>query len=125
MTTFVVFIVALILLIALVTLKGLELSSGRVFILTNLFLKCDSWFLKVWSNLVSGFKKINWSNTCLIFQRIFVSIRRLIVSIKRRFDHKQSHFFIKRDHSSSKKGAVSFFLKDVAEYKKQLRDGGK
>jgi len=124
MTTFVVFIVALIFIVSLLLIKKAELSSGRVFFLTNIFAKCDGWFLGVWSKVVIWFKKINWPNTCLIFQKIFASIRKLIISIKRRFDHKQSHFFTKHEHglSNNKKGPVSFFLKDVAEYKKSLRD---
>jgi hypothetical protein len=48
----------------------------------------------------------------------------LIIAVKRRFDHKQAHFFTKREHGPMRnRGSVSFFLKDVSDYKKKLREG--
>jgi hypothetical protein len=48
----------------------------------------------------------------------------MAVAIKRRFDHEQSHFFTKREPPVAKrKGSVSFFLKNVSDFKKSLREG--
>ena len=67
---------------------------------------------------------MNFRNTRLIFSWIVASIRKTAIVIKRRFDHEQSHFFTKREPKAPKnKSSVSFFLKDVSDYKKKLREG--
>ena len=66
---------------------------------------------------------VSFKNIKLIFSWIIVSIRKSAVIVKRRFDHKQSHFFTKKEHDVFKnKGSVSFFLKSVSDYKKSLGD---
>jgi hypothetical protein len=126
MTTFVVFIISLVLIILLFTMKGLEIYHGRKIILEELFLKCDAWIHKTSLKIKYWWSHVNFKNMRLIFSWIIVNIRKLVVSIKRRFDHKQSHFFIKREYDVSKKNnSVSFFLKDVSDYKKSLREEGR
>ena len=70
--------------------------------------------------------QVNSKNTRLIFSWIIVNIRKFIIKIKKRFDNKPSGFFIKKEQCSNinlnSRGTVSFFLKNVSEHKKQLRE---
>ena len=123
MITLVVFLIALALLIFSVVMKNVELKYGRKIFLASLFEKCDVVIFKVLASLKLWWGHVNFKNTKLIFSWIIVSIRNSVTAMKRRFDHKQSHFFTKRDHDISKhKGSVSFFLKDISEHKKSLRE---
>jgi hypothetical protein len=125
MLTFVVFITSLVLIIALFVMKSLDVSYGRKIFLEDFFIKCDAWILKLILKIKLWWGHINFKNTKLIFSWIVVSIRKIIISIKRRFDHKQSYFFTMKDNDALKNnGSVSFFLKHVSEYKKSLRDSG-
>ena len=124
MTTFVVFIISLILIILLFIMKSFEIYHGKKIFLEELFLKCDAWFLKILLRIKFWWSHVNFKNTKLFFSWIINNISQLAISVKRRFDHQQSHFFTKREHDVLKnKGSVSFFLKDVADYKKSLREG--
>ena len=105
-------------------MKSFEIYHGKKIFLEDFFLKCDDLIHKISLKIKYWWSHVNFKNTRLIFSWIIGSIKNLAISIKRRFDHKQSHFFIKREHPVSKnKGSVSFFLKNVSDYKKSLRDG--
>ncbi len=124
MINLIIFVVALGLLIFSFVMKHIEMSRGRKIFLTTFF----TWADRVIWQLINWFKKI-WSratlkNSWLLFSQIAASIKKLITQIKRRFDHKHSPFFVKREtHLNKNKGTVSFFLKDVSDYKKTLREG--
>jgi len=123
--TFIVFIVSLGLIVLLFAIKNLEIYHGRKIFLENLFSKCDVLILKIILKIKFWWSHISFKNTKLIFSWVIVNTKKLIITIKRRFDHKQSHFFTKRDHNISiNKNSASFFLKHMAEYKKGLREGG-
>lgn len=123
MITFGVFIVSLILLILLFTIKSLEIFYGRRMFLERQFNIFDIWIYKVLLKIKYWWSHVSFKNIKLIFSWIIASIRKSAIVIKRRFDHKQSHFFTKRDHDVFKsKGSVSFFLKSVSDYKKSLGD---
>ena len=125
MLTFVTFAISLTLLVLLFVMKSFEISYGKKIFLEDLFLKCDAWILKVLLKIKLWWGHVNLKNTKLVFSWIILGTRKLILAIKRRFDHEQSHFFVKRDHDILKnKGSVSFFLKNVSDYKKSLREGG-
>ena len=122
MLTLVVFIVSLVLLVLLFVVKSLDIFYGRKILLEDLFLKFDAWIAKILHKLSLWWSHVNFKNTKLIFSWIIAKIRKLIINTKRRFDHEQSEFFTKRDyHVSKNKSSVSFFLKDVSDYKKKLR----
>ena len=123
MLTFIAFIVSLSLIILLFVMKNYEVNHGKKIFLEDLFLKCDDLISKALTKIFIWWSHVSFKNTKLIFSWIIANIKRLVIAIKRRFDHKQSHFFSRRDHSSSKsKGSTSFFLKDVSDYKKSLRE---
>ncbi len=108
----------------LLTIKGRETSLGQKSFFSVFFFRGDLKLLKFYLKLKLWWGHINFKNTKLILAWIMVNMHKLIIGIKRKFDHKQSHFFTQKDHDMTKnKGSVSFFLKDVAEYKKSLREG--
>ena len=124
MYTLVIFVISLVLLVLLFMMKNLEISHGRKIFLEKFFIKCDNKISNFLRKIKFWWSHINFKNTKLIFSWIIVSIRKLIIAVKRRFDHKQSHFFTKREPEVLKnKGSVSFFLKHVSDYKKSLREG--
>jgi len=124
MAAFVTFVVSLVLIISLFIMKGLEIYYGRKIFLENIFLRSDAGLFTAGLKIKYWWSHINFKNIRLIFFWIIVNIRKLVIITKRRFDHQQSHFFVKRDISPSKnKESVSFFLKNVSDYKKSLREG--
>jgi hypothetical protein len=123
MFTFIVFIIFLGILLFLFTMKGIEIFYGRKMFTLKWFEASDIFLLKLIIKIRIWWGHLNLKNVILIFSLIVASIRKLIITLKRRFDHKQVHFFTKREHNITKnKGAVSFFLKDVSDYKKKLRE---
>lgn len=124
MFTLVIFILALVLVVLLFIMKSLEIYYGRKLFLERQFENFDAWIrkglLKVWF----WWSHINFKNSKIAFSWLINTIRQAVVVVKRRFDHKQSHFFTKRDtHITRNKSSVSFFLKNVSDYKKSLREG--
>ncbi len=67
--------------------------------------------------LVSKMKFKNF-HRFIIFVASFT--HREFIYLKRKFDSNQPKFFLKQHKSDSPKGSVSFFLKDVSDYKKEL-----
>jgi hypothetical protein len=123
MFSLIIFIISFFFIFTIFLIKGLEIYYNKVFFLTNLLKKADNFILKIISNIKTYISHLNFKNIQLIFSWIMVNISKLIRNIKRRFDHKHSHFFSKRDYLDTKnKGSVSFFLKDVSDYKKSLRE---
>ncbi len=125
MFSFITFLISLILLSFLFLIKGLEIYYGKKIFLESLSLKCDNLILGIILKIKYWWSHVNFRNTKLIFSWIIARIKQLIIAIKRRFDHKQSHFFTKRIDTNipNNKGSVSFFLKNVSDYKKSLREG--
>ncbi len=125
MITFVVFIISLALLVLLFVIKSLEIFYGRKMFLERQFENFDAWIFKILLKIRYWWSHVNFRNIRLISSWILASIRKSVIAVKQRFDHKQSHFFAKRDHDIFKnKGSVSFFLKSVSDYKKSLGEGG-
>ena len=124
MSTFVVFIIALVLIAFLFVQKSFEISYGKKILLENAFIKCDRWIHNLLLKIKYWWSHVNFKNTKRVFVWLATNMRRLLVAVKRRLDHKQSSFFTKREYRAPKnRGSVSFFLKDVSDYKKSLREG--
>ena len=68
------------------------------------------------------FSKIKIKNFHKLFIKIINFIKREIVYLKRKFDSKQPKFFLKPQKNNSGKNSVSFFLKNVSEYRDSLRN---
>lgn len=124
MFTLVTFIISLLLIILLFIIKALEIYYGRRVFLERQFENFDAWIHQLTLKLKYWWSHINFKNTRLVILWIIEKTHKLIISIKRRFDHKQAHFFVKRNLDITKhKNSPSFFLKDVSDYKKKLREG--
>ena len=118
------FIISLVLLILLFVMKSLELSRGRKIFLERQFENFDAWIHRSLLQIKFWWSHITFKNTKLVITFIALKIRKFAVMVKQRFDHKQSYFFTKKENPIHKsKGSVSFFLKNVSDYKKSLRDG--
>lgn len=126
MVTFAVFIISLLLIIFLFVIKRREISTGQKIFLEEFFLSCDRLILNIISKIKFWWSHVNFKNLHLLFSWLIVNLKKIVISLKRRFDHQQSHFFAKKDNLATKsKGPVSFFLKDVSDYKKSLRENKK
>ena len=125
MFTLIVFIISLILILVLIVIRNAVLDRGRGNLIFRFYSLSDSKLIRFSNSVKVYWSHVNFKNTKLIFSWITASIRKLVVKIKRRFDHKQSSFFIKREYEnySKKKGSVSFFLKNISDHKKNLREG--
>jgi len=120
MILFVVFYTSLFLVIVFLTLKYLELRYERKPIMTKVICMGDEHCHKAVKKTKSIVLKIKFKN----FQKLVLIIatwtRKEIIYLKRRFDSKQPKFFLKPVSSpadNTKKGSVSFFLRNVSEYK--------
>jgi hypothetical protein len=122
MFTLVTFITSIALILILVTIKNIESKSGKTFGLTNFFSRFDIQIVRAFKALRVWWSHVNFNNLKLIFSKIVVSIRKVVTMFKRRFDHKHSPFFTKKEHGKNK-ASVSFFLKDISDHKKSLREG--
>jgi hypothetical protein len=123
MLSLIVFVVCLVLITFLFLIKGIEIYYGKKIMLERFFLKCDHFISLSISKIKFWVKQITLKNIKLIFSWIMVSIGKMVIAVKRRFDHQQSHFFTKRERPVSKnKNSVSFFLKHVSDYKKTLKE---
>lgn len=124
MFTLVTFIISLVLIVLLFAQKSLEIYYGRRVFLERQFENLDIWIHKIILEIKFWWGHVNFKNTKMVFLWIVTGTHKLIIAIKRRFDHKQSHFFTKRNLDTSKhKNSPSFFLRDVSDYKKSLREG--
>ncbi len=123
MINLIIFLVALALIVFSLIMKNIELTRGRKIFLASLFAWSDQVIFKAIAWLKYFWSMLTFRNAKLLFIWIIASIRTLVTRVKRRFDHKHSPFFVKKDnHLTKNKGSVSFFLKDVSDYKKTLRD---
>ncbi len=118
MFSLIIFIISLVSILFIFLVKALEIKSNKVFPLTKFLSRFDNSLLSFLKKTILFLKYINFRNLYLLFSWILFNINKQIKNIKKRFDHKHSHFF-------SKKGSVSFFLKDVSDYKKSLRENKK
>ena len=121
MITLSVFIISLALIIFSLVMKSIELKRGRKIFLASLFAKSDiliyrflGWLKNVWNDLT-------WSKIISVTNLIISWVRSKVYQIKSRLDHKHAPFFVKPGESKNK-GSVSFFLKNVSDYKKTLRE---
>lgn len=123
MFIFVLFLISLVLILFIFAVKGIEAHYSKTIFLTKLLAKGDNFILENLQKSKQILSHINLKNLGLIFSWIIVSISKLIIRVKRHFDHKQAHFFLKKDIDGSKdKAPVSFFLKNVSDYKKSLEE---
>ena len=118
------FYVSLILIISFFGIKLFEVKHNEKHAFSKILSKGDDYCHDTISKSRKIFSKIKFKN----FQKLYFIIlnwaKKEMVYLKRRFDSKQPRFFLSpvTKHDIHKKGSVSFFLKNVSEYKESLRD---
>lgn len=120
------FYTSLALLIGFFTIKYLEADSDEKHILSEIICMGDEYCHEGVKKTRNLFSKIKLKNFQRLFVRTLAWLRDESIYLKRRFDSKQPSFFLKQTNKIdiNKKGSVSFFLKNVSEYKNSLKDKG-
>jgi hypothetical protein len=123
MLAFAIFIISLVLITLLFFMKSLEIYHGRKIFLEKQFENFDNWIHRLVLKIEYWWSHVNFVNTKRVMLWVAKKTHKFAIVVKRRFDHEQSHFFTRKEVNINRaKRDPSFFLKDVSEYKKKLRD---
>jgi hypothetical protein len=116
------FYISLFFLVVMLTVKsfGFSILNHEIFIKfvkkSDVFFHISIKVLKYW------FCKIKFKNFHRLVVIIVNFIKREMIVLKRKFDSKQPKFFLKpQKNGVPNKDSVSFFLKNVSDYKDTLR----
>jgi|GEM_PF-1914701 len=121
MFSLVIFSLALFISILMIGIKVWELSVDRKSSLSMFLMKGDKYVVSFFKRTRLYWSYVNFHNTHWLFFKIVNGIRDRVVNLKRKFDHEQSHFFVKKDHDPLRhKHGASFFLKDISAHKKTI-----
>ncbi|MEI6528190.1 MAG: hypothetical protein WCO10_00775 [bacterium] len=125
MTTIIIFISAVVLLAFLALSRVFALASGRGNMIVDFVAKGDKYILLLKRRLHENKHHLTIPGLSRLTIKVAEKTKKKMVSVKRRFDHQQSHFFVKRDqHLHQPKGSASFFLKHISEHKKTIQGQG-
>jgi hypothetical protein len=118
------FYVSLILIISFFGIKLFEVKHNEKHAFSKILSKGDDYCHDTIKKSRKVFSKIKFKNFQKLYFIILNWIKKEMVYLKRRFDSKQPRFFLSpvTKHDIHKKGSVSFFLKNVSEYKESLKD---
>lgn len=121
--TLVLFYISLVLIVVMLTAKYFEVSIVDNRTTKKVLHKSDKYCHSIICLLRFFLSKIKIKNFNRLFLLIINFIKREMVYLKRKFDSKQPKFFLKpQKNNSNNKSSVSFFLKNVSEYKDTLRN---
>jgi hypothetical protein len=118
------FYVSLILIISFFGIKLFEVKHNEKHAFSKILSKGDDYCHDTIKKSRKVFSKIKFKNFQKLFYIIVGWLRKEMVYLKRRFDSKQPRFFLSpmTKQDIHKKGSVSFFLKNVSEYKDSLKN---
>jgi len=119
----VLFYTSLVLIIAMLAMKYFDVHIVRHEVISNIICEND----KRCHEVVGATKKVVSKIKLKNFHRFTVAVAHIIkketIYFKRKFDSQQPKFFLKPQKTvNSNKGSVSFFLKNVSEYKDSLKN---
>ncbi len=90
--------------------------------ISNIVCENDAHCRKIYHHSKNIFSKIKFENFHRLTVRTADFIKKEIIYLKRKFDSKQPAFFLSPQKPSHlKKNSVSFFIKNVSDYKNSLR----
>jgi len=118
------FYISLVLILGFFAVKLFEVRNNEKHAISKIICKGDDYCHETIGKARGIFRKIKIKN----FQRVTIKlidwVKKEMVYLKRRFDSKQPKFFLTQmpKHDIHKKGSVSFFLKNVSDYKNSLRN---
>jgi hypothetical protein len=118
------FYISLVLLVGFITIKSLEVYYDRQHVLSKVICKGDDYCHEAVGKTKHFISKIKFKNFHKLAVLIAEFTKREAIYLKRRFDSKQPKFFIKPSNKPDlhKKSSVSFFLKNVSDYKNSLKN---
>jgi hypothetical protein len=121
--TEILFISSFILLGAFIGVKYFEFVKNRQTSLTKYIASGDHHLIGFGKHLKKEISYINWRNFVLLSIFIWREIKFFSLSFKKRFDSKQSKFFVAvaGEKDLSKRGKPSSFLKSISEHKDKIR----
>jgi hypothetical protein len=117
------FYISLVLIIGFFAIKFFEIYFDRKHIVSKVICQGDEYCNEAVVKTRHTISKIKFKN----FQKLAIIIgtwlKQEAIYLKRRFDSKQPKFFLKPSNKPDlhKKGSVSFFLKNVSDYKESLK----
>ncbi len=104
------------------TMKYFGISFEHHEVISNIVCKNDEHCHKIVSKSRNIFSKIKFKNFHRLTVAIVNFIKKEVIYLKRRFDSKQPTFFLSpQKPNQMNKNSVSFFLKNVTDYKNSLR----
>ena len=107
----------------MVSLRAFELSGGHKLLEINLVRKTDLFVHDFFHLLKKQTSRISIRNIYKFICYICISIKEMVINSKKKFDSRQPKFFIKQTKNDiTKNGSVSFFLKNVSDYKDSIRN---
>jgi len=116
------FIFSFVCLAVMVSLRAFELSNGHRILEANFVRKTDIIVHNFFHLLKKQVSRISIRGTYKFICHICVKIKEKAIDLKRGYDSRQPKFFIKQTKNDiTKNGSVSFFLKNVSDYKDSIR----
>lgn len=118
----ILFYTSLFILVAMFTMKYYGVSLVRHEVISNIVDKNDENAHKIISHSKNIFSKIKFKNFHRVTVNIINFIKKEMIYLKRRYDSKQPVFFLSPQKPNQvNKHSVSFFIKNVTDYKNSLR----
>lgn len=116
------FIFSFLSLAIMVGLRTFELSGGHKILEANFVRKTDIIVHDFFHLLKKQISRISIRNIYTFFCFICTKVKIATINFKRGYDSRQPKFFIKQTKNDiNKAGSVSFFLKNVSDYKDSIR----
>ena len=118
----VLFYISLIAIIAMIAIRYFDMAFARHEVISNIVNENDKHVHKIVNKSRHVASKIKFKNFHRLTLAIADFIKREMIYLKRRFDSKQPAFFLSPQKPSHiHKHSVSFFIKNVTDYKNSLR----
>lgn len=118
----ILFYISLVSLVTMFAIKYFGISFDHHEVVSNIVCKNDEQCQKIVHHSKNIFSKIKFENFHKLTVRIANFIKKESIYLKRRFDSKQPAFFLSPQKPSHiTKNSVSFFIKNVTDYKNSLR----
>ena len=118
----ILFYISLVAIVTMLTLKYLGIPVVRHEVISNIVCKNDEKCHELVGASKEIASKIKFENFHKLTVVMASFVKREMIYLKRRFDSQQPKFFLKPQKiNTSNKHSVSFFLKNVSDYKDSLR----
>jgi len=100
-----------------------EYKTGKKTYIAKFGKETDEIVSRFWVLVKRFFSHLNIKNTVRLFTLLWKTAKELTWETKKRFDSTQPKFFIQQNQFDPKgKGRVSFFWRNVSDYKKGLKE---